>query len=464
MSGYCKYYKQKKQVSYDSGATWQDVTPYEYRQGDLYEPNSTDCGYVAKFERWVESGTTCEGTSLYKVEVLQTSSDGINWVTKDETRLGDLIETESSQCTDLYRWVETDEFGCHKANMPLGNYKICGYRYHTSGTTILDSLEWFEVPCDFYRILRQNDCDNGQGWVDVLDTAFWDLGGAYSADNIETAYIGECVTQIGGTWYPFGSIDVRNCRRNYPDMSINRLKTVIMADSVVLIGPYAFVCCNSLESIELSETLKTISHDAFNSCHSLASIDLPASLETIGDYAFIDCSGLTTVTIPENVKTIGYCAFEEANGIETIHINTSGLTTWSGACFNMRGLERAYLSTTITEIPDHAFNGCSSLTAITYLTNLTSIGDYAFRGCESLTSFTIPSGVTSLGNKVFHSCTGLTELTVEATTPPIFKTAGLNALGDYLDSLTTIYVPMQSVNLYKQSWADYSELIVGKNM
>lgn len=51
MSGRCKYYKQKKQVSYDNGVTWQDVIPYEYRKGDLYEVNSIDCGYLY-VERW----------------------------------------------------------------------------------------------------------------------------------------------------------------------------------------------------------------------------------------------------------------------------------------------------------------------------------------------------------------------------------------------------------------------------
>ena len=39
----CKYYKQKKQVSYDGGYKWYDVTPPEYRKGELYEWDSIDC-------------------------------------------------------------------------------------------------------------------------------------------------------------------------------------------------------------------------------------------------------------------------------------------------------------------------------------------------------------------------------------------------------------------------------------
>ena len=42
-SRYTKYHKEKKQVSYDSGATWNDTD--ETRKGDVIEEMSIDCGY-----------------------------------------------------------------------------------------------------------------------------------------------------------------------------------------------------------------------------------------------------------------------------------------------------------------------------------------------------------------------------------------------------------------------------------
>lgn len=42
-SRYTKYNKEKKKVSYDSGATWNDTD--ETRKGDIIEAASTDCGY-----------------------------------------------------------------------------------------------------------------------------------------------------------------------------------------------------------------------------------------------------------------------------------------------------------------------------------------------------------------------------------------------------------------------------------
>ena len=39
---YCKFYKEKEQVSYNSGQTWNDI-PGAVRRGDLYEYDSSDC-------------------------------------------------------------------------------------------------------------------------------------------------------------------------------------------------------------------------------------------------------------------------------------------------------------------------------------------------------------------------------------------------------------------------------------
>ena len=99
MSGYCKYYKQKKQVSYDNGLTWTDTG--DYQKGDLYETFSTDCGYIGVITRWINSGTTCSGYDKYYLQVKQESYDGgSTWITVTpvETRQGTLIERNSEDC------------------------------------------------------------------------------------------------------------------------------------------------------------------------------------------------------------------------------------------------------------------------------------------------------------------------------------------------------------------------------
>lgn len=71
-SGYDKYTKEKKQQSTDSGTTWTDVIPAEYRQGSrLIENDSTDCGFDSplKFSGALRNSSTiinvpCDGSSI----------------------------------------------------------------------------------------------------------------------------------------------------------------------------------------------------------------------------------------------------------------------------------------------------------------------------------------------------------------------------------------------------------------
>ena len=105
MAAYSKYYKQQKQVSYDYGVTWENLN--EYQKGALIDNHSSDCGYVAAFERWVNSGFTCDGLDKYYVQVKEISDDGITWTATTDSRVGDLAQSNSTDCgfiEPIYKW------------------------------------------------------------------------------------------------------------------------------------------------------------------------------------------------------------------------------------------------------------------------------------------------------------------------------------------------------------------------
>lgn len=92
MSSYCKFYKEKRQVSYDNGITWSDVVPAEYRRGDLIQSGSTDCesgpsGYSTQYLTFVavSAGTfSFEGTSSSTINnssIQYTIDNGSTWYT-----------------------------------------------------------------------------------------------------------------------------------------------------------------------------------------------------------------------------------------------------------------------------------------------------------------------------------------------------------------------------------------------
>lgn len=100
----CKYYKQQKQVSYDNGVTWYDLS--EYRTGSLYESGGTDCNQYTPIYRWVNTdGYMCNGTTKYQKLKKQVSNDnGVTYidVSPAEYRTGSLIEYNSSDCENSY--------------------------------------------------------------------------------------------------------------------------------------------------------------------------------------------------------------------------------------------------------------------------------------------------------------------------------------------------------------------------
>ena len=103
-SGTTKYEKQYYQVSYDNGSTWENVSPLQTRTGSVIEYNSEDCGYVPPMPqyRWKDTPSkTCSGYNKYYVAVRQVSYDeGATWenVTPIETQLGSLYQAYSYSC------------------------------------------------------------------------------------------------------------------------------------------------------------------------------------------------------------------------------------------------------------------------------------------------------------------------------------------------------------------------------
>lgn len=145
---------------------------------------------------------------------------------------------------------------------------------------------------------------------------------------------------------------------------------------------------------------------------SYMTLDIPEGVTIIGDFAFYTAVTLTVVTIPNGVRKIERGAFQQ----------------------------------------------CTSLRSINIPEGVTTIGDDAFNR-TALTSIIIPSTITFIAIGAFMS-SPLESVTILATTPP---SLGSGAFSN--GKLQTIYVPAESVELYKSStnwnaYADYIEPIL----
>ena len=102
ISKYNKYNVWRRYKTYDSGTTWVAMDDYE---AYMTEENAESCGYIPVTYRWVtvEGEVFCgDGDSRYNKyhkEKKQVSYDsGATWVDTDETRRSQTFEVMSIDC------------------------------------------------------------------------------------------------------------------------------------------------------------------------------------------------------------------------------------------------------------------------------------------------------------------------------------------------------------------------------
>jgi len=202
MSEYCKYYKENEEVSYDGGMTWEATQ--NYRKGALYESYSYDCGYV--ISRWVDvpDGYECSGTTKMTQQKKQVSHDGgATWEDSSplETRAAlPVLEYYSADCgyIPLYQWAAIrGDFECSGTTKMTKEKLQVSYDNGTTWQDVtpletraaLPVLEYFSADCgapstpgDYLTYIALEDTyicsserglfyslDGGNTWYDVND-------------------------------------------------------------------------------------------------------------------------------------------------------------------------------------------------------------------------------------------------------------------------------------------------------
>jgi len=183
--------------------------------------------------------------------------------------------------------------------------------------------------------------------------------------------------------------------------------------------------------------------------------------ETQGGWILTGYSGRgANVTIPADlgVTMLSRGLFRD-NQIITSVVVPEGVTTIGGAFLRAINLQSVSLPSTL-RILDGSFNRCGKLASINIPFGVITVTDNTFYECGGLTAITIPASVTSIG-ECFTGCFWLTSITVEAVIPPFLR----SLYGSWASpgKLTAIYVPMASVEAYKNAdgWKQYAELIKG---
>lgn len=265
--------------------------------------------------------------------------------------------------------------------------------------------------------------------------------------------------------------------------------------------------CTSLKYITLPPTVKELGARAFDLCRNVDRIN---GLENVTKFNYCSLQATFALDSSMNVNTLNV---EKLGGKLCINNVYSSEYT----------IKNIVIKDSVTEIPEGAFYKCFHTENITIPNTVTSIGvttnnsSGAFVGCKVLKRLNsdidgiinIPSGVTSIGNQAFYIGkddynTNITEINISDSVTTISNSAlahyincntlnigsgitnigtkALNYVGTNVDKFTmtckaltpptwdgllnnvediTIYVPSESVNLYKEAsgFSNYADHI-----
>ena len=191
------------------------------------------------------------------------------------------------------------------------------------------------------------------------------------------------------------------------------LESIIIPQSVSIIGNKSFFKCWKLKRIDIRNGIKYIGEEAFARCYSIETFDFPNNLENIGDGAFLNCKYLESIIIPNKVKSIGKFAFCGCENLSSIILSEKIEVIESSTFENCKRVKFIILPDSVKSIDGFAFRRCSNLTNINFPDKLISIGESAFEYCGNLLSVIIPCHIKEIGNNAFYGCRGLTSITVD---------------------------------------------------
>ena len=267
-----KYYKEQKEVSYNSGTTWQKLE--EYRIGDLYQESSLDCGGGTVIDKWVD-GYMCD--------------DCVQYALVNE-RNGAAITVECSSSTTINPSDITNRTSISASTIGKCITSIGNGAY--SGCTSLQSVR---IPSTVTSI-----GDNAfRGCSVLLD-----------------ASIPDSVTSIGSGAFS----------------GCTQITYINLPNGITSIGASAFTSCLNFATLNIPQTLTSIPNACFYNCDGMSDITLPSTVTSIGDSAFRNCDGLQVLQINATTPpTLGTNALANTNANLKILVPPSAVDTYKAA-------------------------------------------------------------------------------------------------------------------------------------
>ena len=356
-----KYQREKQQYTNDSGRTWIDVSPANYRRGRLIEAGSDDCNTVEWKEvtgswfciafndiqyRWitVDGQYECVGYNKYeKLKKQQSTDGGTTWtdVSPIETQTGSLIEANSTGCgyvpptpgdyENQYLTFEAIE---------NGTFTFTGRNSNSLSYSLDDGQTWTALASGSAsptvtagnKIMWKGTCTSdatGSGKFSSTGTfnAYGNTMSIVHGDNFRNS-----ITISG---YQFASL--------FNNTKVVNAENLVLPSTTLATACYLgmFKDCTGLTSApELpATTLATYCYDSmFQNCTNLKTAPaLPATTleKYCYYYMFQDCTSLTTAPELPATRLTSYCYESMFEGCTSLNYIKAMFTTRPGRDYTL---------------------------------------------------------------------------------------------------------------------------------
>ena len=180
------------------------------------------------------------------------------------------------------------------------------------------------------------------------------------------------------------------------------ITSVVIPDSVIEIGNYAFSICESLTSVTIGKRVEYIGYGCFEHCYALREITIPESVIYLGDYMFSDTESLAKINVdPANAN------YTSLDGV----LYTKDMRTLM--CYPSAKADESFtLPTGVITIANSAFKNNTYLKTCVVSEGVELIDYGAFMGCSNLVNLDLPSTVTKIEYRALAAGYSLTNLTI----------------------------------------------------
>ncbi len=161
---------------------------------------------------------------------------------------------------------------------------------------------------------------------------------------------------------------------------------------ITAIGKDAFLDCDSIKSVVISDSIIEIGDYAFGKCSNLTEVTFGENINlTIIPKGCFCETALTTIDIPNSVITIGYEAFGYCEDLTSVNIDKDSQLKYikSFAFIECISLETFYMPEKMFEIDNQAFYGCDKLREVVFEDTETTWGFVGFVATDALKIVTV---------------------------------------------------------------------------